>query len=127
MAGRLETGRSAATPGFERIACVGHRCGSGGAPPAVHVSDVLAAPLESDTVSFTVGKPLPTAYYGIRQAEDRAKILHQSGGGWHAFRRAWATARKHMPLQDLWWPAAGGTRRRSSALTSTRTGGRYGQ
>ncbi len=49
-----------------------------------------------------------TAYYWIRQAEDRAKLQHQTRGGWHAFRRGWATARKHMPLQDVM--AAGGWR-----------------
>lgn len=49
-----------------------------------------------------------TAHYWLREAEDRAGLLHQRQGGWHAFRRAWATARKHMPLQDVM--AAGGWR-----------------
>jgi hypothetical protein len=44
----------------------------------------------------------------IRLAEKRAGLLRQRQGGWHAFRRAWATARKHMPLQDVM--AAGGWR-----------------
>ncbi|MSR35890.1 MAG: hypothetical protein EXR95_04480 [Gemmatimonadetes bacterium] len=47
------------------------------------------------------------AYYWIRMAEKRAKLLKVERGGWHSFRRAWATARKHMPLQDVmaagWW------------------------
>lgn len=47
-----------------------------------------------------------TCYYWLRQAEKKAKLPHQKQGGWHAFRRAWATARKHLPLQDVM--AAGG-------------------
>ncbi len=39
------------------------------------------------------------------KAERLAKVPHLPGGGWHMFRRGWATARKHMPLQDV---AAGG-------------------
>lgn len=42
-----------------------------------------------------------TAYYWMRTAEKRAGLPHQKQGGWHAFRRAWATARKHLPLQDV--------------------------
>ncbi len=49
-----------------------------------------------------------TAHYWLREAEKRAGVLRQRQGGWHAFRRAWATARKHMPLQDVM--AAGGWR-----------------
>ena len=49
-----------------------------------------------------------TAFYWLRQAEQRAKLQHQHRGGWHALRRAWATARKAMPLQDVM--AAGGWR-----------------
>lgn len=49
-----------------------------------------------------------TAHYWLREAETRAGLLHQRQGGWHAFRRAWATARKHMPLPDVM--AAGGWR-----------------
>jgi integrase len=49
-----------------------------------------------------------TCYYWMRQAEERAELPHQTRGGWHALRRAWATARKGMPLQDVM--AAGGWR-----------------
>ena len=41
----------------------------------------------------------------LRQAEDLAQLEHEPGGAWHAFRRGWATARKHLPLVDV---AAGG-------------------
>jgi hypothetical protein len=47
-------------------------------------------------------------YHWLRLGEKRAGLLRQRQGGWHAFRRAWATARKHMPLQDVM--AAGGWR-----------------
>lgn len=53
-----------------------------------------------------------TAYYWLRTAEKRAKLLRVERGGWHSFRRAWATARKHMPLKDVM--AAGGWRDPSS-------------
>jgi integrase len=41
----------------------------------------------------------------LGKAEAAAELDHIKGGGWHAFRRGWATARKHMPLKDV---AAGG-------------------
>jgi len=55
-------------------------------------------------------KPLSkeTAYHWMRQGEKKAELPHQTRGGWHALRRAWATLRKHMPLQDVM--AAGGWR-----------------
>ena len=42
----------------------------------------------------------------LRRAEKLAHLPHEAGGGWHAFRRAWATERKHFPLVDV--AAAGG-------------------
>jgi len=42
----------------------------------------------------------------LRQAETRAKVGHEKQGGWHMLRRGWATARKHLPIQDV--AAAGG-------------------
>lgn len=44
----------------------------------------------------------------LGKAEKLAKLPHQKRGGWHAFRRAWATRRKHLPVQDVM--AAGGWR-----------------
>lgn len=41
------------------------------------------------------------AEYYLRRAEKLAGLRHQKGGGWHAFRRAWATRRKHLPVQDV--------------------------
>lgn len=62
------------------------------------VGDVLLFPSRRDAA-----KPLPkeTAHFWIREAERRAGLPHQARGGWHALRRAWATARKHLPLQDV--------------------------
>lgn len=37
----------------------------------------------------------------LARAEGFAKLPHQAQSGWHAFRRGWATARKHMPLKDV--------------------------
>ena len=41
-----------------------------------------------------------------RQAEQLAQLAHLPHRGWHTLRRAWATARKHLPLADAM--AAGG-------------------
>jgi integrase len=42
----------------------------------------------------------------LRRAEKLADLEPQDGSAWHAFRRAWATARKHLPAVDV--AAAGG-------------------
>lgn len=42
----------------------------------------------------------------LRQAERLAKLEPQQGSAWHAYRRGWAPARKHLPLPDI--AAAGG-------------------
>lgn len=47
----------------------------------------------------------PLSYYDakrwLRRAETRAGLEHERQGGWHALRRGWATARKHLPLKDV--------------------------
>ena len=47
----------------------------------------------------------PLAKWGpkkwMKKAERLAKVPHLKQGIWHPFRRGWATARKHMPLQDV--------------------------
>jgi integrase len=48
------------------------------------------------------------ADWWLGKAERAASLPHLERGGWHAFRRAWATARKHLPVQDVM--AAGGWR-----------------
>jgi integrase len=56
------------------------------------------------------------AAYLLRQAENAANLSRQSRGGWHAFRRGWATLRKSMPVQDVM--AAGGWRDPSALQTA---------
>jgi hypothetical protein len=41
-----------------------------------------------------------------RQAETEAQLPKLDGALWHAYRRKWATERKHLPLKDV--AAAGG-------------------
>jgi hypothetical protein len=41
-----------------------------------------------------------------RRAEELAQLEPQEGGLWHAYRRKWATERKHLPDVDV--AAAGG-------------------
>ncbi len=43
---------------------------------------------------------LAAGYYLVR-AEKLAGLPHHKRGGWHAFRRAWATRRKALPVQDV--------------------------
>jgi len=49
---------------------------------------------------------------GNRAAEKLARVPKQQGSLWHAYRRAWATARKHLPDVDV--AAAGGWKETSS-------------
>jgi integrase len=37
----------------------------------------------------------------LRQAEKLAELPHIAWGGYHAFRRKWATERKHLPIVDV--------------------------
>ncbi len=51
----------------------------------------------------------------LRMAERKAKLPHEKQGGWHAFRRGWATIRgKKFPLEDV--AAAGAWDKDSFAL-----------
>lgn len=49
--------------------------------------------------SEPLGK-LMASYY-LHAARELAELPKQKRGGWHAFRRAWATKRKHLPVQDV--------------------------
>jgi integrase len=44
---------------------------------------------------------LDAATQWLLTAEWKAGLEHEAGGAWHAFRRMWATARKHMPVKDV--------------------------
>jgi hypothetical protein len=37
----------------------------------------------------------------LREAERLAELEPLEGGAWHPFRRAWATARKHLSPKDV--------------------------
>ncbi|MGH7604181.1 MAG: tyrosine-type recombinase/integrase [Gemmatimonadaceae bacterium] len=50
----------------------------------------------------------------LQRSEKLAELEHMKHGGWHAFRRGWATARKHFPLKDV--AEAGGWRETQSVL-----------
>jgi integrase len=46
-----------------------------------------------------IGREVFTKWWG--QLEERAGLEHESGRGWHALRRTFATERKELPLADL--------------------------
>lgn len=60
--------------------------------------------------SRKAGEPTPknAADWWLKRAEKVSGVGHVHRGGWHAFRRAWASARKFLPAQDV--AAAGGWR-----------------
>ena len=69
------------------------------------VGDAWLFTMETDTTRPT--SKLLASYY-LTRAEKLAGLPKIERGGWHAFRRAWATARKGVPLKDVM--AAGGWR-----------------
>ena len=55
------------------------------------------------------------ASYWLNQAFELAGVTKPQGSLFHAFRRRWATLRKHLPLRDV--AAAGGWRDLTTLLT----------
>ena len=60
-----------------------------------------ALPLFPDLKDPTVAIPKHKPEDWLRQAEKLAGLEKQDGSLWHAFRRGWATARKHLPAADV--------------------------
>lgn len=52
-----------------------------------------------DDPARAIGKEI--AGWWLRKAERLAKLEHLERGGYHAFRRAWASERRHLPAQDV--------------------------
>jgi integrase len=63
----------------------------------------LVFPSESDA-----NEPIRTDVFAkwLLAAEEKARLPKLAGSLWHAYRRSWATARKHLPAADV--AAAGG-------------------
>jgi integrase len=72
---------------------------------AARAGDVLLFPGRHDPT-----KPVTkeTAGYWLTRAETLAKLPHLARGGFHPFRRLWASERRHLPDADV--SAAGGWR-----------------
>jgi integrase len=64
--------------------------------PGVGAACVFADPVDP---SKPISQQRATRW--LRRAEELAELDHLPGGGWHAFRRMWATARKDHPLKDV--------------------------
>ena len=58
---------------------------------------------------------LGLAAYWLKQEFELAGVAKPEGSLWHAFRRRWATTRKHLPLRDV--AAAGGWKDLTTLLT----------
>lgn len=63
-----------------------------------HLGDTPLFPGREDATQ-SVKKEI--AGYWLRRAETLAKLEHLERGGYHAFRRAWASERRHLPAQDV--------------------------
>jgi integrase len=70
---------------------------------------ILAAPGDADRA---VTRHAVTSW--LRRAEHLAGLEHLPGGAWHAFRRAWASKRKHLSVKDVAY--AGGWKDTSTLL-----------
>ena len=69
--------------------------------PGIGAAYVFPAPKDH---TKHVGKERASNW--LREAEQLAELPKQSGSLWHAYRRGWATSRKHLPDVDV--AAAGG-------------------
>lgn len=67
------------------------------------IGDAPLFPAPEDP-SEPVGRHVPDRW--LRKAEKLAEVEPHDGSLWHAYRRRWATVRKHLPATDV--AAAGG-------------------
>jgi hypothetical protein len=61
------------------------------------------------------------AEHWLRQAEKKAGLPRLARGGYHAFRRQFASERRHLPDADVMAAAAGAPSPSCDGATSTRT------
>jgi len=75
--------------------------------PGIGAAYLFPSPKEAD-------KPLryERASFWLLKAEKLSKLPKQDGSLWHAYRRKWATERKHLPDVDV--AAAGGWKETTS-------------
>jgi integrase len=59
---------------------------------------LLVFPSDSDA---TVPVRTDVFYRWLRVAERKAELTKLDGSLWHAYRRGWATSRKHLPTADV--------------------------
>jgi integrase len=64
--------------------------------PGIGAAYLFRSPRKPDQ---PVSKDLASAW--LEKCEKLADVPHLKQGLWHPFRRSWATARKHLPVQDV--------------------------
>jgi len=69
--------------------------------PGIGTAYLFPSPLHPEQPT-----PYDMARRWLLEAEQLAKLPKQEGSLWHAYRRAWATSRKHLPVADV-APAGG--------------------
>lgn len=106
--GAIRWGAATDKLGFEAVTPIGRETRAALDAYLSTLASVGDAPLFPSAVdpSRAIGKEI--AGYWLRKAEKRAKLEHLERGGYHAFRRAWASERRHLPAVDVM--AAGGWR-----------------
>ncbi len=64
--------------------------------PGIGAADLFPSPVHPEQAV-----PYDMARRWLLEAERLAELPKQSGSLWHAYRRAWATSRKHLPVADV--------------------------
>ncbi len=66
--------------------------------PASQFGRIVPTPCPAD---FQTNRTLSSTRRARLSAEAHAKLQKLDGSLWHAYRRKWATERKHLPLKDV--------------------------